>query len=558
MTLDGSSPLTPHRRRRGWPLIGLLGAGVVLVVLAFWVLTDPLGHDDSNAESQYTEAVVGVPSRVNPLYAHLGDADRDIASLVFSGLIKLDKNGSPLPDLAESWDISEDGKAVTFHLRSDVTWHSGEAFSSSDVIFTYSLLASPEIRGDLEQMALWGSIKCAAPNALTVTCNLPEPYAPFLTYASVGILPKYALEAVAPAAIADDPFNRVPIGTGPYRLTHLDDSSAILRANGAYYMGRPAIGEIKLNFFPDIAAATAALVQGDAQGLLVDLSIDPGDFQALESIDELKEYATNPSAYTSLFLNNTVPPLNDTAVRRAVALGIETDAMISGLLGGRGVPVDTPIPPGSWAFDDSLDPPGHDIGAARNLLDEAGWTEGENGIRTNGSAELRITLVTDDDPLRGAVAGMIADNLADIGIEVTVAQETSADLVDKFLAPRSYQAAVFGWDPGPDPDPYPAWHSSQAQGNGRNIAGYANDTADEYMEQGRQSFDGPTRAGLYYSFQSLFLEDAASVPLYAHLLTYFVRAEVNNIDLGLLFWPSSRFQNIVEWEVSGDPLEIGG
>jgi peptide/nickel transport system substrate-binding protein len=132
-------------------------------------------------------------------------------------------------------------------------------------------------------------------------------------------------------------------------------------------------------------------------------------------------------------------------VRQAVAVAVDTNALISGLLGGRGVPVDTPIPPGSWAFDGDLEPPNHDIGEARNILDEAGWTENENGVRANGSAELRITLVTDDDPLRGAVSEMIADQLGDIGIEVTVTQQTSAELVQEFLAPRNYQAAVFGW-----------------------------------------------------------------------------------------------------------------
>jgi peptide/nickel transport system substrate-binding protein len=307
MPPDGSSPLT-HRRRRGWPLIGLLGAGVVLIVFAFWVITDPLGGEDSTDGSHYTEAVVGFPSRANPLFVHLSDADRDIASLVFSGLIRLDKNGSPQPDLAERWEISEDGKTVTFHLRSGVTWHSGAEFSSSDVLFTYALLASPDVRGDPEQSALWSSVSCAAPDALTVTCTLPEPYSPFLTYASVGILPKSALEAVGPAAIADDPFNRSPIGTGPYRLTHLDDSSATLRANGNYYFGAPSIDEVSLRFYPDIAAAAADLVRGKVDGL-------PWTSRSIQmtsgsSRSKPQRIRTNRSAYTAF--SSTIRPLLST------------------------------------------------------------------------------------------------------------------------------------------------------------------------------------------------------------------------------------------------------
>jgi peptide/nickel transport system substrate-binding protein len=392
---------------------------------------------------------------------------------------------------------------------------------------------------------------------LTVSCSLPEPYAPFLTYASIGILPKYLLESTTPATLAEDPFNRSPIGTGPFRLTRLEPSSATLRANDSYYFGRPLLDEISLRFYPDIESAAADLVRGEVQGLMVDLSINPTDFQALGTLDGVEEYVSNRSAYASLFLNNTTPPLNEPAVRRAVALAVDKNSMISGLLGGRGVPVDTPVPPGSWAFGDDLEVPEHDIGEARNLLDEAGWAESEDGTRTNGSTELRLTLLTDEDPLRGAVAEMIAEQLQDIGIETTVSQETSSDLVRDFLTPRNYQAAVFGWDPGPDPDPYPAWHSSQAQGAGRNIAGYASDAADEYMENGRQSFDNSERADLYRQFQSLFLEDAASVPLYSHLYTYFVSAEIKNVDPGLLFWPSSRFRNVNEWEVTAATQEIG-
>lgn len=557
MTPDRPSPLNT-RHRPGWPLIGLLGAGIVLVVIAFWVVADPLGDSDSSVNAQYTEAIVGVPSRINPLFVHLSDADRDIASLVFSGLVKLGKDGSPQPDLAESWDVSEDGKTVTFRLRSGVTWHSGAEFSSSDVLFTYALLASPELQADPEQSALWSSVKCAAPDALTVSCALPEPFAPFLVYASIGILPKYLLESTTPATIAEDPFNRSPIGTGPFRLTRLESDSATLRANDNYYLGRPFFDEINLRFYPDIESAAADLVRGEVQGLMVDLSINPTDFQALGTLDGLDEYVSNRSAYTSLFLNNTTPPLNEPAVRRAVALAVDKNSMISGLLGGRGVPVDSPVPPGSWAFNDDLKAPEHDIGEARNVLDEAGWKESEGGARTNGSTELRLTLLTDEDPLRGAVAEMIAEQLQDIGIETTVSQETSSDLVRDFLTPRNYQAAVFGWDPGPDPDPYPAWHSSQAQEAGRNIAGYASDTADEYMENGRQSFDSSERADLYRQFQSLFLGDAASVPLYSHLYTYFVSAEIKNVDPGLLFWPSSRFRNVSEWEFTAASQEIGG
>ncbi len=544
--------------RPGWPLLAVLGCGVVLVVVAFFVIANPFGGAGSADRVSYTEAVVGAPSRVNPLFAHLSDADRDLAALVFSGLVKLDKDGRPLPDLAETWSTSGDGKEVTFTLRDDVTWHSGVPFSADDVVFTFGLLANPDLPTDPEQKSLWQSVSCSAPNPLTVACTLQEPYAPFVTYAAMGILPRHLLEAVPAKEIADDPFNSRPIGTGPYRLDGLSPDSAILHAYDGFYLGRPSIDELRLDFYPDIASAAAGLVRGNTQGLLVDLTINPSDFQTLMDVPGVSPYSAARSAHTDLFLNNTAAPLNDPAVRQAIARAVDVDSIITGLLGGRGVRVDTPIVPGSWAYDPDVSPPAHDIGEARQILEEAGWNlSGGEPVRRKNDAELRITLMTDQDPLRGAVADLVAEQLKDIGMDTTVVQQPSNDLVREFLIPRQYQAAVFGLDPGPDPDPYPSWHSSQALEGGRNLTGYADDEADRLMEEARVADNVEQRTALYSQFQQQFLNDAASIPLYSQLYVYFVSSRIQNVDPGLLFWPSSRFRNISDWTVTGSD-QIGG
>jgi peptide/nickel transport system substrate-binding protein len=148
------------------------------------------------------------------------------------------------------------------------------------------------------------------------------------------------------------------------------------------------------------------------------------------------------------------------------------------------------------------------------------------------------------------VAGLIAEQLKDIGMDVTVVQQSSNDLVREFLIPRQYQAAVFGLDTGPDPDPYPSWHSSQALEGGRNLAGYKNDEADRLMEEARVESSMDKRAALYRQFQQQFLLDTPSVLLYSHLYTYFVSRRIETVDPGLLFWQSSRFRNTNEWSVA--------
>jgi peptide/nickel transport system substrate-binding protein len=557
MNGDRLPPVTAHRRP-GWPLLAVLGAGVVLVAVAFFVVSNPFSGDAGDGSTRYVEAVVGAPSRVNPLFVHLSEADRDVASLVFSGLVRIDKDGTPVPDLAQSWTTNAEGTEVTFALRNGVTWHSGVPFTADDVIFTYGMLANPELQGDPEQASLWQSVSCTAANPSTVTCNLPEPYAPFLAYAAVGILPKHLLEAATPQSIVDDPFNTAPIGTGPYRLASMDSARAVLEAYPAFYGGPPAIDELELAFYPDTASAAASLVGGDVEGLLVDLTINPDDFETLQALDSLRQYPAHRSAHTDLFLNNTEPPFNESAVRQAVSRAVDVDSIVTGLLGGRGVRADTPIIPGSWAFDEDIGGYSHDIGEARSILDEAGWVlEGEETVRKKNGTELRITLMTDQDALRGAVADQIAQQLAEAGIDVAVVQQSPADLVKNYLIPRQYQAAIFGLDSGPDPDPYPAWHSSQALEEGRNLAGYKSDDADALMEEARRTFDMDKRRELYGQFQQRFLDDTPSVPLYAQMYTYFVSSRIEGVDPGILFWPASRYRNAAQWSAATQKA-IGG
>lgn len=554
-----ASVTSPYGRHGpGWPLLVLLIAGVIVLGAAFFVFANPLGSSNNDKIiTRYTEAEVGAPSRINPLYAYALDVDRDLASLVFSGLTRLDAEGKPQPDLAERWEVSDDGLTTTFHLRPNVTWHTGAPFTSADVIFTYGLLADKTLQSDPEQAALWHSMQCLARDVLTVECTLPEPYAPLLAYATMGILPRSILGSATATTILDDPFNRHPVGTGPYSVVALDNTHALLRANDKFYLGAPRIDEITLRFYPNMASAAADILRGQADGLLADLTIDPADYQTLRDADGFSEHAANRSAFTILYLNDGAPPMNDPAVRGAIAKALDVDSIITGLLGGRGQRADTPIAPGTWAFDGDAGSITRDVGQARALLEADGWLLPANArIREKNNQELRISLITDQDALRGAIADAIATQLADAGIEATVVRQPSNDLVRDFLIPRQYQAAIFGWDPGADPDPYPAWHSSQTINNGRNISGYTSDEADKLLEEARRTVDIEARKLLYAQFQELFLKDLPSIPLYVPLYTYFVSDKVTGVDPGVLFSPASRFRDVHEWTVT-TPAAIG-
>lgn len=550
-----------HRRvpRPQWPLALALFLGVVAIGVIWFVIASPLdSSSDRDSDQRFVEAIVGAPARINPLFAPLNETDADISALVFSGLTRLGPDGQVLPDLAESWEISEDGTTYTFTLRNDVTWHTGVAFTAQDAVFTYDLLADPELPSDPGLTQLWRQVTCQAPEDYTLQCVLPEPFAPFLSFTTIGLLPRHAFEGVTAATIADSPLNQSPAGTGPYRLAQIDQEKAVLRASGNYYGQDPDIDEIELRFYPDPSTAAAAINRGDVQGLLLGPSASQEDLDLATSTGGLHAYTANRTAYTVLFLNNLQPPFDDPTLRHAVNLATDIDAIISDMLGGRAVRADSPMIPGTWAYNPELEPQGYDRGEAERLLDEAGWEPGDEGVRQKDGNELRFSLMTDQDPLRIALAEEIAVQLAEIGLEATVAPASSADLVQDFLVPHQYQAAIFGWDPGPDPDPYPAWHSSQVGPDGRNLAGYQNEETDRVIEEARQTTDLNKRQTLYYTFQQKFLEDMPSVLLYYPVFTYFVADSVQDLQLGTLFETSSRFANVNEWSIGQDGELLGG
>lgn len=546
----------PPRHGPRWPLLGLIAAVIVLMVAAWFAFGDAISGGGSDKPLQFSEAIVGAPSRVNPLFAYLNDTDRDMVSLVFSGLTRLSQDGTVIPDLAESWDVSSDGRTVTFHLRQGVTFHTGTPFSSADAVFTYNLLGDPALQGDPDQAPLWRQVHCSDPDAVTVVCELPAPFAPFLAYASIGILPGTILEGATAGSIFDNLFNQTPVGTGPYRLAQLVESRAVMKAHPAYHLGVPAIEEIELQFFSDSAGAAAAVVRGDADAILVDSATGEAERDEISGTSGLRTFSANRTAYTALYMNGSEAPLNDDAVRNAIAQAIDIESITGDILGTLAARATTPMVPGTWAFNPDVAPYEHDDDDARDRLEEAGWVLTEaSDVRVKNDVPLEITLFADRDPVRDALAERVAEDLRDVGIGVTIELKDSSTLITDSLIPRDYQAAIFGWDQGLDPDPYPAWHSSQAGGNGRNLAEYQSEDADALMEDGRRTFDLDQRQSLYYSFQAVFNLDVPSVILYYPVYNYFVRETVEGVDLGTLFYTGSRFRNIHEWTLDS-PAQV--
>ena len=503
----------------------------------------------------YTEGLVGSLGRLNPLLDWNNPADRDIDHLVFSGLIKFDSHGLPQPDLADSWGTSTDGTIYNFTLRSNAVWQDGTPVTSDDVIFTIDLIKSSSLfPQDIKD--LWGQIDVKKLNDKNLKFTLPEPFAPFLDYATFGILPKHILESTVPDQLANAQFNINPVGTGSYKFDHLIVDSGkitgvVLTVSDNYYGQKPFIQQVVFRYYPDSKTAFDAFDQGEVLGI------------SQLTADVLPEALAdaNLSVYTSqlpqmgiimLNLNNNeVKFLQNANVRRALMLGLNRDYIVSSILQGEAIIADGPVLPGSWAHYDGLERIGYDPEGAVDLLKGEGYVIPASGgtVRAKDNEALNFTLVHPDDAQHTKIAQAIQQQWAQIGVQVNLQPVPYNQMIPTYLGPRSYQAALVDLNLArtPDPDPYPFWDQAEAT-SGQNYSQWNNPSASEYLEQARTETDFTLRTRLYRNFQVVFAKDLPSLPLYYPVYSYGIDGQVHGVQsAATLYDTSDRLAFINEW-----------
>ena len=499
---------------------------------------------------EYVEGIVGRPVAINPILA-VSDADRDICSLVFSGLTRIDDQGVLSPDLARTWEISADSLTYTFHLRDDVLWHDGEPLRADDVVFTIGLLQSPEFQGPVTLRNNWLGVSVQELDALTVVFTLQDPYAPFIESTTIGILPRHKLENVAVSALADDLFNREPVGTGPFRfsaITHAEDvvESVVLEANTAYYEKIPYLERVRFRFFDESQSMITALRQHSIEGIHL---VTPDMLSEVEAIRNLTIMRSSIPRYQAVFFNTQGKAfLQDPAVRQALSLSIDRQAVIEQAVGGQATIADGPLTSASWAYTATADPVLFDLELARTRLSESGWVdEDEDGILEKDGEKLAFKLLSDDAPERVQAAILIADMWKQVGVNVEVRLFGVGTFIDEYLRKRDFDAVLFGQSLSWDPDIYAYWHSTQVTDPGLNISAYSNQKVDKLLEDARRLTRAEDRQKKYAEIQNIIRADVPAVFLYVPEYVYAVRDSVHDVRPVTLFRPSDRLKDIVRW-----------
>lgn len=532
-----------------WPFFAaLVTGGLALGVFWYAILANPRGEAVPASGGHYVEGVMRAPERMNPLFAGPNQTDADIAALVFSGLVRLGPDGTPLPDLAERWEITGNGQSYVFHLRRGVAWQDGTEFGADDVVFTFRAIADPGFKGDPALAQLMQGVVVSARDPLTVEFKLEQTYAPFLAYLTVGILPQHLLQGLDPNQMFNAPFNARPVGTGPYAFNGRTDHGVELKTNSTYYLGPPLISTLEFRTFSDGASLSSALRAGAVDGMLLTADTPPDVAKLVKDDATLALHDLTVTSYFTVYLDTRSPLFDQKEVRRALLQGINVQTLVDDAAGGAGVPSDVGIARQSWAYT-SVDVPPFDPGAAARALELAGWSRGRDGVRHSGDLRLSFALSTTNDAQRVALAENIAAQWRAIGVDAQVQPLSASSFIDEVLLPRKFQAALVAVDPGPDPDPYPFWHSSQIAPPGRNLANYADPRIDDVLERARQTTDTARRKELYGLFAGYLIAATPAIPLYAPVDTYAQRTRVHGFGESLLITPASRFAAVREWYI---------
>ncbi len=534
-------------------LIGILLLGALLSYTAYTFPTKVIPARGGT----YSEGVTGNPQYLNPLLSHYNDMDRDLVALLFNGLTTLDERGVVVPDLAERWEVSGDNLSYTFFLRSNVRWSDGAPFDANDVVFTISVMQSDDYQWAPWLSALWKSVAVTKVDEFTVTFTLSQPFAPFLDYTTIGLLPSHLWARYPVAELTSAQLNTRPVGTGPWQLTQIDADHVRLEPNPFFDGPIPYLSGIEFHFYPDTRRVLSAFSRHEINAIA---HLYPDDVKTVLKEPELNLFSSALPGYALIYLNlgsSNVPFFGDKAVRQALRAGLNRQQIIDEGLQGQGLIANGPIVPGNWAYDANVTQTPYDPAAAARLFASAGWADSDSdGILDKDGKPLRFVFLTTDAPDQVAVGRLIAQQWREIGVGVEIQTTSFAGLAADYLSAHTYDAALVTWELSGDPDPYPLWHSTEIE-TGQNYARWNNRQADEAIEAARRTNDQTQRIELYRQFQAIFSEEAPALLLYHPVYTFGVESKVRDVTIGKLNRAADRFRTVSEWYVVTQRVSAG-
>jgi len=436
---------------------------------------------------------------------------------IYNNLVDLDRTFKPIPVLASSWDTSPDGLVYTFHLQHNVKWHDGEPFTAADVKYTFDAIMNRP-SGYNKNLLLPFFDRAEVVDDYTVQLILKQANAGLLALLadpysrSFVILPRHIYEGTD---IETNPANEHPIGTGPFKFVEWVKGSYIsMVANEEYFLGRPCADKYVVKQVTSASATVAALETGEVVYALH--SWTPLSAQDVVNLSQDPRFTVDPIT-VSLFLfhlsfNMRIKPFNNLKVRQAIAHAIDSDKVAqmasSPLTKGNHHVYFT----GHWATNPATLMPAYDPQKAEQLLDEAGYPRGADGIRFKTKINYDIKSAHTVQ-----AAEVLKPMLKEVGIDLQLQPLEWAVYVSSIIEgvkknPNAFELTLMGGAQGPDPS---VWQVYLGTDGYRNIYGFSNSRVDELFTLGRSTPDIEQRKKYYYEIQELVLAELPRVNLYS-------------------------------------------
>jgi peptide/nickel transport system substrate-binding protein len=516
---------------------------VALLIFISSFLLYGCGQQAERNPNSLVESSIGDARRLNPVIAN-DSASGTINDQIFNGLVKYDKDIKLIGDLAERWDITNNGKTITFHLRKGVKWHDGVEFTAEDCLFTYQRLTDPKVVTPYASSYI-DILKTEAVNKYTFRVTYKEPFSPALESWAMGMLPKHILEG---RDINNDQFNRNPVGTGPYKFKEwITGQKIVLEANNEYFEGRPNIDQFIYRIIPDSSTMFQELLSGGVDFM----GLTPLQFARKSNTRRIREnynkfrYPANGFTYMGYNLRN--PLFSNKRVRQALSYAIDRQAIIDGIQLGLGKPCTGPFSYVSWAYNPNAKSYPYDPELAGKMFAEEGWRDKDgDGVLEKDGKPFRFTILINQGNNERIRAGeIIQQNLKAIGIDVSIRVIEWQAFLEQILEKHTFDADIGAWGMGRDPDIYDIWHSSKSNKGEYNYIAYRNEEVDRLLVAGRRTFDIAKRKKIYYRIHEILAEEQPYAFLYVPDALPIVHKRFKGIKVA----PLGIMYNFKDWYV---------
>ena len=467
-------------------------------------------------------------------------ATRKILIQVFDTLTVISpQDGKVVPGLAESWDVSRDGKSYTFRLRKSVKFHDGTPLDAAAVKFTFDRIQEPLGAPGVARAFLGPYEGADVVDASTVRIRFKQPYAPFLRMA--GLSPLGPISPTAAQKLGQD-FSRQPVGTGPFMVKEWVPKSHVTLVRNPVYAWAPGtakhrgaahVDEVAWRFVPEGTTRTAVLRTGEVN-IAEDLSY--ADVAALEKNPDVRILRGVPAGTPwAIYPNVTKAPTNDVAVRRALHHAISKDAIVRVVFHGQSKPAASllqPTTPGSAPLAAELFP--YDPARARKILDEAGWKPGPDGIRAKDGKRLELLWIFGTNNGYEEMVPLVQGMVREIGIDLQLREQPRVQMYEGWRKNENNIGELNWWFP--DPSILTAnFHTSRLQAF--NPARLSDPEVDKLLDQAAAMTDEGPRMELYRRIQRMLLEMGAGIPLVDQVTVVGLRKEVRDYGFNVVTFP---------------------